>query len=35
MFRYSDFEKILLKVGFEIVDITDNIGLCQTIIRLK
>jgi len=35
MFRYSDFEKILLKVGFEIIEIIDNIGSWQTIIRLK
>ncbi len=34
MFRYNDFEKILKKLDFEIVEIVDNIGLCQSIIRL-
>jgi ubiquinone/menaquinone biosynthesis C-methylase UbiE len=35
MFRYSNFEKILFKANLEIVEIIDNIGLGQTIIRLK
>ncbi len=35
MFRYSDFEQILLKVGFNVVEVIDNIGLCQSIIKLQ
>lgn len=35
MFRYSDFEKILKKLDFEILEVIDNIGLCQSIIRIK
>ncbi|RXI28247.1 class I SAM-dependent methyltransferase [Aliarcobacter trophiarum] len=35
MFRYSDFEKILKKLNFEILEVVDNIGLCQSIIRIK
>lgn len=35
MFKYTDFEKFLNKAGLDVVEIIDNIGLCQTIIRCK
>ncbi len=35
MFKYSDFEKYLVKAGLEVLELIDNIGLCQTIIRCK
>ncbi len=35
MFKYSDFEKFLTQAGFEVLEIIDDIGLCQTIIRCK
>jgi 2-polyprenyl-3-methyl-5-hydroxy-6-metoxy-1,4-benzoquinol methylase len=35
MFKYADFEKLLEKANLKVIDIVDNIGLCQTIIRCK
>ncbi|PLY09955.1 MAG: SAM-dependent methyltransferase [Arcobacter sp.] len=35
MFKYSDFKKLLLLAGLEIIETIDNIGLCQTLIRCK
>ncbi|WP_419782602.1 class I SAM-dependent methyltransferase [Malaciobacter marinus] len=35
MFKYTDFEKLITKSGFKVVELIDNIGLCQTIIRCK
>lgn len=35
MFKYTDFEKLLIKSGLSIVEIIDDVGLCQTIIRCK
>lgn len=35
MFKYSDFEKLVLESGLAIIETIDNIGLCQTIIRCK
>ena len=35
MFKYTDFEKLLIQAGFKVVEIVDDIGLCQTIIRCK
>ena len=35
MFKYSDFEKLLLKANLYVIEIIDNIGLCQTMIRCK
>ncbi|MAD41104.1 MAG: SAM-dependent methyltransferase [Arcobacter sp.] len=35
MFRYTDFEEFLVKAGLNVIEIIDNIGLCQTIIRCK
>ena len=35
MFKYEDFEKLLKKANLEIIEIIDNIGLCQTIIVCK
>ena len=35
MFKYTDFEKLLIQSGFSVVEIIDDIGLCQTIIRCK
>lgn len=33
MFKYTDFEKLIKTAGFEVVELIDDIGLCQTIIR--
>ena len=35
MFKYTDFEKLLKEAGIDVIEIIDNIGLCQTIIRCK
>ena len=35
MFKYTDFEKLLIQTGFKVIETVDNIGLCQTIIRCK
>ena len=35
MFKYTDFEKLLLKAGLEVIETIDDIGLCQTLIRCK
>lgn len=35
MFKYTDFEKYLQKAGLEVLELIDDIGLCQTIIRCK
>jgi len=35
MFKYTDFEKYIEKSGLCVIEIKDNIGLCQTIIRCK
>ena len=35
MFKYSDFEQYLIKAGLEVIELIDDIGLCQTIIRCK
>lgn len=35
MFKYTDFEKFLEKTGLSVIEIKDDIGLCQTIIRCK
>ena len=35
MFKYTDFEKFLKEAGLDVIEIIDNIGLCQTIIRCK
>lgn len=33
MFKYTDFEKFIQQAGFKVVELIDDIGLCQTIIR--
>jgi len=33
MFKYTDFEKFIEIAGFKVVELIDDIGLCQTIIR--
>ena len=33
MFKYTDFEKFIEEAGFKVVELIDDIGLCQTIIR--
>lgn len=33
MFKYTDFEKSIKIAGFKVVELIDDIGLCQTIIR--
>uniref|UniRef100_UPI00404768A7 class I SAM-dependent methyltransferase n=1 Tax=Aliarcobacter sp. TaxID=2321116 RepID=UPI00404768A7 len=33
MFKYTDFEKFIEQAGFKVVELIDDIGLCQTIIR--
>jgi hypothetical protein len=35
MFKYTDFEKFIEEAGFKVVDLIDDIDLCQTIIRCK
>ena len=35
MFKYEDFKDYLKKAELEVIEIIDNIGLCQTIIRCK
>lgn len=35
MFKYTDFEKLIEKANLKVVEIIDDIGLCQTIIRCK
>ena len=35
MFKYTDFEKLLIQSGLNVVELIDDIGLCQTIIRCK
>lgn len=35
MFKYEDFEKLLKKANLEVINISDNIGLCQTLIQCK
>ncbi|ADG93982.1 Methyltransferase type 12 [Arcobacter nitrofigilis DSM 7299] len=35
MFKYTDFEKLLKIAGLEVIEIIDDIGLCQTLIRCK
>jgi len=35
MFKYTDFEKFIDKAGFKVIELIDDIGLCQTIIRCK
>ena len=35
MFKYTDFEKLLIQSGFNVIEVIDDIGLCQTIIRCK
>lgn len=33
MFKYTDFERFIEIAGFKVVELIDDIGLCQTIIR--
>jgi 2-polyprenyl-3-methyl-5-hydroxy-6-metoxy-1,4-benzoquinol methylase len=35
MFKYTDFEKLLIITGLEVIETIDDIGLCQTLIRCK
>lgn len=35
MFKYTDFEKFIEQAGFKVVELIDDIGLCQTIIRCE
>ena len=35
MYDSRVFFKLVEKAGFEIVDVIDNIGMCQTVLRLK
>ncbi|WP_375724350.1 class I SAM-dependent methyltransferase [Arcobacter sp. KX21116] len=35
MFKYTDFEKLLIIAGLEVIETIDDIGLCQTLIRCK
>lgn len=35
MFKYTDFEKYITEAGLQVVELIDDIGLCQTIIRCK
>ncbi|CAM3499662.1 class I SAM-dependent methyltransferase [Arcobacter aquimarinus] len=35
MFKYTDFEKLLIESGLNVIETIDDIGLCQTIIRCK
>lgn len=35
MFKYTDFAKYLKQANLEVIQLIDNIGLCQTIIKCK
>ncbi|WP_428025204.1 class I SAM-dependent methyltransferase [Arcobacter sp.] len=35
MFKFTDFKKLIELSGLEIIEIIDNIGLCQTLLRCK